>query len=164
LRVKAGRPRKPCEHVAVATIVAAAADDADAARLRPARSQALEGRGRGPLHQLVPRDAVLLDRSTIECAHLGNCIQRRHRHAAIIVSPRGSPPPMSAPASAPHLIDYARLALDIKRWGSECGFQQIGISGIELDADEARLLDWLASGHHGEMGYMERHGLRRSRP
>ena len=62
------------------------------------------------------------------------------------------------------LPDYQRLADDIKRWGAECGFQQVGISGIDLADDEVRLLDWLGAGRHGEMDYMERHGVRRSRP
>jgi len=61
-------------------------------------------------------------------------------------------------------LDYANLAADIKRWGSDCGFQQVGISGAELAADETHLLNWLAGGRHGEMEYMARHGVRRSRP
>jgi epoxyqueuosine reductase len=44
------------------------------------------------------------------------------------------------------------------------GFSAIGISGTELDAEEARLLAWLAAGRHGEMNYMARHGARRARP
>ena len=60
--------------------------------------------------------------------------------------------------------DYASLADDIKRWGEECGFQKIGISAAELGADEAHLLNWLAADRHGEMDYMARHGLKRSRP
>ena len=40
----------------------------------------------------------------------------------------------------------------------------MGIAAIDLPEDEQRLLDWLAAGRHGEMGYMERHGTRRSRP
>jgi epoxyqueuosine reductase len=61
-------------------------------------------------------------------------------------------------------IDYSRLALDIKRWGLEAGFQQLGVSGIDLGADETHLLNWLAAGRHGEMEYMARHGTRRCRP
>ena len=60
--------------------------------------------------------------------------------------------------------DYAQLAARIKHWGSELGFQQIGISSTELDADETRLVNWLAAGRHGEMDYMQRHGTLRSRP
>jgi epoxyqueuosine reductase len=58
----------------------------------------------------------------------------------------------------------ASLAAAIKRWGAELGFQQVGITGIELDADERRLLAWLDAGHHGEMRWMAHHGTRRSRP
>jgi epoxyqueuosine reductase len=61
-------------------------------------------------------------------------------------------------------VDYSNLAADIKRWGSECGFQQIGISGVDLGEDETHLLNWLAAGRHGAMDYMERHGSMRSRP
>jgi epoxyqueuosine reductase len=61
-------------------------------------------------------------------------------------------------------IDYVGLAADIKRWGADCGFQQVGISAVDLDADEVHLLDWLAAGRHGSMAYMARHGVKRSRP
>ncbi len=61
-------------------------------------------------------------------------------------------------------IDNAQLAADVKRWGIELGFQQVGISATELGRDETHLLNWLAAGHHGEMDYMERHGTKRSRP
>ena len=60
--------------------------------------------------------------------------------------------------------DFARLAADIKRWGLELGFQQVGIADTDLSEAEVRLLDWLAQVRHGEMAYMATHGLRRSRP
>ena len=60
--------------------------------------------------------------------------------------------------------DYSQLAADIKRWGLELGFQRVGITGIELAADEGRLANWLAAGFEGDMHYMRRHGLRRARP
>ena len=60
--------------------------------------------------------------------------------------------------------DYSQLAARIKRWGNELGFQQVGISAVDLGDDETHLLDWLAAGHHGEMDYMQRHGTKRSRP
>jgi epoxyqueuosine reductase len=68
------------------------------------------------------------------------------------------------PLSSLREPDLARLAADIRRWGRETGFSAIGISGTELDAEEARLLAWLAAGRHGEMNYMARHGARRARP
>jgi epoxyqueuosine reductase len=63
-----------------------------------------------------------------------------------------------------HNIDLARLAADIKAWGRELGFQQIGIADTDLGEAETRLLNWLRLGRHGEMHYMESHGTRRSRP
>jgi len=60
--------------------------------------------------------------------------------------------------------DYTQLAARIKAWGGELGFQQVGISATELGADETHLLNWLAAGRHGAMDYMERHGVKRSRP
>lgn len=64
----------------------------------------------------------------------------------------------------PSAIDYAALALDIKRWARELGFADVGIAGTDLGHDEAYLERWLADGHHGDMEYMARHGTRRSRP
>lgn len=58
----------------------------------------------------------------------------------------------------------ARLAERIKGWGRELGFQQVGIADVDLGVDEQRFHQWLAEGRHGEMGYMERHGSKRSRP
>jgi epoxyqueuosine reductase len=60
--------------------------------------------------------------------------------------------------------DCAALARDIKRWGAELGFQQLGIADAELGEAETRLLDWVGKGFHGDMEYMERHGTKRSRP
>ena len=63
---------------------------------------------------------------------------------------------MSAnPSPVTHPSSLDALARSIKRWGSELGFQQVGIAGYELGEAETRLLDWLASGYHGEMKYME---------
>lgn len=60
--------------------------------------------------------------------------------------------------------DYSALAEQIRRWAADLGFQALGISGVDLAADEAYLEKWLAAGYHGEMAYMQRHGRRRSRP
>ena len=56
------------------------------------------------------------------------------------------------------------LAEQIKQWSHDLGFQQTGIAGVELAADETQLRDWLEKGQHGEMSYMARHGNKRSRP
>ena len=60
--------------------------------------------------------------------------------------------------------DYASLALSIKAWGRELGFQAVGVADTDLSAAEAHLASWLERGWHGEMDYMARHGERRSRP
>jgi epoxyqueuosine reductase len=60
--------------------------------------------------------------------------------------------------------DYTELVGSIRQWSRELGFQQVGIAGIELPEDEARLMRWLEQGRHGAMEYMERHGRRRARP
>jgi len=60
--------------------------------------------------------------------------------------------------------DLTALALDIKRWGTELGFQDVRIAATRLEQDEAQLLQWLQAGMHGEMDYMARHGTKRSRP
>lgn len=66
--------------------------------------------------------------------------------------------------TAPPLQHPQALADEIRALGRELGFQGIGIAGIDLAADEARLERWLALGRHGEMHWMQRHGVRRSRP
>ncbi len=60
-----------------------------------------------------------------------------------------------APAVLAHLLkQQARLL----------GFNQVGIAHTDLSRDEALLDAWLASGYHGEMHYLERHGKKRSHP
>lgn len=61
-------------------------------------------------------------------------------------------------------INYQQLATDIKGWGQKLGFQQLGITDIDLSQYEQRFLDWLANHFHGEMHYMEAHGSKRYRP
>ena len=58
----------------------------------------------------------------------------------------------------------AQLAEQIKTWGKALGFQQVGISDVNLDKDEQRLHDCLANGLHGDMDYMAKHGTKRTRP
>jgi len=71
-------------------------------------------------------------------------------------------PPMNVtPYSA---IDFDGLALSIKAWGRALGFDAIGIADTDLSAEEAGLLTWLDAGFHGEMDYMAKHGVKRSRP
>ena len=61
-------------------------------------------------------------------------------------------------------MDLKQLSNEIKDWGKELGFQQLGFTSTELNVDETYLLDWLKQGRHGSMSYMESHGTMRSRP
>lgn len=56
------------------------------------------------------------------------------------------------------------LATQIKAWGKELGFADIGISDTDLSAYEARYFNWIGENFHGEMEYMQRHGTKRTRP
>lgn len=64
----------------------------------------------------------------------------------------------------PQEINYAILTTRIKQWGTELGFQAVGISDTHLGAAETRLQQWLVNGYHGVMDYMAKHGSKRSRP
>lgn len=61
-------------------------------------------------------------------------------------------------------IDFQQLAIKIKSWGVSLGFQKIGISDVDLIQAEQQLNRWLQQGYHGEMSYMQSHGIKRSRP
>lgn len=61
-------------------------------------------------------------------------------------------------------MNFNQLALDIKQWGMELGFQQIGITDTDLSAIEPKFLEWLKKGFHGEMSWMEKYGTKRARP
>jgi epoxyqueuosine reductase len=60
--------------------------------------------------------------------------------------------------------DLTELKADIFRWGKELGFQQLGVSDIDLNFAAQRLHAWLDDGRHGDMHYMHRHGSKRSHP
>ena len=42
--------------------------------------------------------------------------------------------------------DFSDLKADIVRWGAELGFQQVGISDVDLSEAESRLDAWLVEG------------------
>ena len=70
----------------------------------------------------------------------------------------------SLTASTLDTTRLAELATDIKRWARELGFQDAGISHIDLGEHEQHLKNWLGKHFHGEMDYMASHGNKRSRP
>jgi epoxyqueuosine reductase len=71
--------------------------------------------------------------------------------------------PTPAPASSP-VLDPAAFVSELRRWSEELGFARLGVAHIDLADDEAHFLDWLRAGFNGEMAYMSRHGVKRSRP
>ncbi len=56
------------------------------------------------------------------------------------------------------------MAHKIKQWGKALGFQQVGITDINLSQHEGHLQRWLEKGYHGDMDYMANHGMMRARP
>jgi epoxyqueuosine reductase len=60
--------------------------------------------------------------------------------------------------------DLAALKQSLAALATARGFDALGVSDLALDADAAHLERWLAQGRHGEMGYMAKHGSRRTRP
>ncbi len=52
----------------------------------------------------------------------------------------------------------------LTEWAQVLGFQQVGVSNIDLSKEEAYLQQWLARDFQGDMDWMERHGTKRTRP
>ena len=66
--------------------------------------------------------------------------------------PEGRPPPVES------------LRGDIEDWARELGFQQVGITGVDLSDQAPHVRRWLARGFHGEMGYLARNLEKRLHP
>ena len=66
--------------------------------------------------------------------------------------------------TAAQTIDLEEVRRELAARAAELGFAAIGVASIEIPEDERHLLRWLADGFQGEMDYMERHGVMRSRP
>ena len=49
-------------------------------------------------------------------------------------------------------------------WSEALGFQQLGVSDVDLSKAEAELSSWVKDRFHGEMDYMARHGAKRTQP
>lgn len=62
---------------------------------------------------------------------------------------------------ADSLLTLAQL---IKQWGQDAGFNQVGISDVDLSAHHSHFERWLEKHYHGEMEYMQRHSDLRKAP
>ena len=60
--------------------------------------------------------------------------------------------------------DPTQLLEQIRHWAQDLGFQQLGVTNVDLAEHEGYLQKWLDAGYHGSMDYMARHGSKRSRP
>jgi epoxyqueuosine reductase len=56
------------------------------------------------------------------------------------------------------------LVKQIKHWGVELGFAELGIARADVSAASPDLLRWLALDRHGEMDYMAKHAGLRTQP
>lgn len=61
-----------------------------------------------------------------------------------------------------HSLTQLREQLDA--WAPDFGFQQIGVTDIDLEQHGQHLQQWLKQGYHGSMDYMADHGDMRWRP
>jgi epoxyqueuosine reductase len=60
--------------------------------------------------------------------------------------------------------DLSALKSEIRSLAATFGFQALGVSPVDLNADGAHLREWVERGWHGQMDYMSRHGSKRWQP
>lgn len=61
-------------------------------------------------------------------------------------------------------LDFDVLSNHIKAWGKALGFQQVGVSDIDLSQHKSMLNDYLEKGFNGEMDYLARNVDKRLAP
>jgi epoxyqueuosine reductase len=61
-------------------------------------------------------------------------------------------------------INYQQLKAQIRDWAQTLGFQQMGVSDVDLSEAGEHLHDWLAKDYHADMDYMHKHGSKRYQP
>jgi epoxyqueuosine reductase len=61
-------------------------------------------------------------------------------------------------------IDLAKLALEIKAWARDLGFQETAITDVDLEDYESLLQSWIDNDYHGAMDYMARNHDKRCNP
>jgi epoxyqueuosine reductase len=64
----------------------------------------------------------------------------------------------------PATLDLHAVKAALAAQARASGFDALGVASVELAEDERHLIEWLDSGFHGDMEYMERHGSMRSHP
>ena len=64
----------------------------------------------------------------------------------------------------PGRLNSLSITSTIKQIGLEMGFQQVGITDVDLDSEHRRYQQWIARNYHGEMAYMARNVDKRLNP
>ncbi len=62
------------------------------------------------------------------------------------------------------VLDAQHLLEQIRAWARELGFQQIGVSDINIDTHAQHLQHWLDNHYHGDMVWMTQHAHLRAHP
>ncbi len=62
----------------------------------------------------------------------------------------------------PH--DLAALVKEIKDWGRELGFAEVGVASADVSGATSDFMHWLHQGRHGAMHYMAKHASLRAQP
>jgi epoxyqueuosine reductase len=60
--------------------------------------------------------------------------------------------------------DFQQLKADIRRWATELGFQDLGVTDLDLSAHAPHVRGWLEQGFQGDMGYLTRNLAKRLEP
>ncbi len=161
---EARRAREAREHVAVAAVVSGTAEDRELCPAGPVPAHGVERRSARALHQLVARNARLLDRVPVHGPHLGGRIdlggQRVHRRD---YTGRPASPALPWQAHSPTANSPRSAGASMPLRASSASTRSASPAS-SLPEDEANLERWIAERRHGGMDYMERHGQRRSRP
>ena len=61
-------------------------------------------------------------------------------------------------------LELYQLRNQIKQWGKELGFADVGISHTDLSKYETDYFNWIGENYHADMEYMVKHGTKRTRP
>ena len=62
------------------------------------------------------------------------------------------------------MTTFLQLKMKIDEWARELGFQQVGITDVDLSAHEPHVRAWLQQGFHGSMDYLHRNLDKRLHP
>lgn len=72
--------------------------------------------------------------------------------------------PLTRPGDSTGVNALKMLSQNIKHWGEQLGFADVGITHTDLSAFETAHFNWIGENFHGQMDYMAKHGTKRTRP